>query len=80
MLQSCAGVSVRHPELRVRRHILTELTFQSTADKDLWLKKNTFKNIVFKKNDEKQLLAIIECQAIIYVCVLLFFFILFVHK
>lgn len=39
MLQSCAGVSVRHPELRVRRHILTELTFQSTADKDLWLKK-----------------------------------------
>lgn len=32
--------------------------------------KNTFKNIVFKKKIEKQLLAIIECQAIIYVCVL----------
>lgn len=41
--------------------------------------KNTFKNIVFKKKkNEKQLLAIIECQAIIYVCVL--FLILFVHN
>lgn len=35
MLPSRAGVSVCYPELQVRRHILTELIFQSTADKDL---------------------------------------------
>lgn len=38
MFKSCAGVSVYYPELWVRRHILTELIFQSTADEDLWLK------------------------------------------
>lgn len=68
--------TVCYPELWVSHHILKELIFQSTADKDLWLK-NMFKNIVLKKmKNEKQLLAIIECQAIIYVCV--FFFIIII--
>lgn len=42
------------------------------------IKKLRFKNIVLKKKgkNEKQLLAIIECQAIIYVCVLFFWFFL----
>lgn len=78
-LEVVPGVSVCYPELWVRRHILAELIFQSTADKDLWLKRkiNTFKNIVFKRKRKRKATFSHNRMSSNNICLCIIFFIFF---
>lgn len=79
-LEVVPGVSVCYPELWVRRHILAELIFQSTADKDLWLKRkiNTFKNIVFKRKRKRKATFSHNRMSSNNICLCIIFFIFFI--